>query len=304
MPAEKLLIFPLPHLAVTPEAFSFFCQFISHNYTCLSLKEATQRWSNGEVFNKPLMSITFDDGQLDNYVYGLPILEKFGLKATFFLTANNVDTGDLIWHDKLAYLLRGYCQKETWDSKFLEDTIGINIGDTTSIQAIIKISLNQLKKKPRHERLKIEEIIAGSVSSPRFPDYCGMMTWSQAKDLISKGHEIGCHTMTHDLLIKENTPNLHYEVHNAKELIEDKIDMPIRSFAYPNGDFDDRTIEAVKLAGFELAVTTKWGRNTRENNPFSLKRMELGLPKDLSWRGHYSSQLLSWRLSKLFNPKR
>ena len=103
--------------------------------------------------------------------------------------------------------------------------------------------------------------------------------------------------------MKENTPDLELEVLRAKEMIEGKLGTPTGSFAYPNGDHDDWSKAAVKSAGFEVAVSTNWGRNGRNQDLFALNRMGLCLDRDLSWRGGYSESLLFWRLSPLFRTK-
>jgi peptidoglycan/xylan/chitin deacetylase (PgdA/CDA1 family) len=41
--------------------------------------------------NRPVVSVTFDDGYADNYEYAFPVLQRYGARATFFLTAGFVD---------------------------------------------------------------------------------------------------------------------------------------------------------------------------------------------------------------------
>ncbi len=51
------------------------------------------------------ISLTFDDGYLENYVYTFPILRKFSFRATFFVITNKINTpGYMSWKqlDELA----------------------------------------------------------------------------------------------------------------------------------------------------------------------------------------------------------
>lgn len=66
-------------------------KYYSKNYNSVSLKEY---WEIKNGFRKPVKNpivITFDDGYLDNWIWAFPLLKKFGLKATIFVSPEFVD---------------------------------------------------------------------------------------------------------------------------------------------------------------------------------------------------------------------
>ena len=60
-----------------------------------------------------------------------------------------------------------------------------------------------------------------------------VMNYSQVKDLYERGHEIGCHTMTHANLSTLNNAQVRHELSMCKELLKEFN--PV-SFAYPYGE--------------------------------------------------------------------
>lgn len=72
-------------LCVTPATFEEHLKFIKNNYQPLPLSELSRRIvSNSLVGNE--ISITFDDGYQDNLKNALPLLEKYNIPATIFVT--------------------------------------------------------------------------------------------------------------------------------------------------------------------------------------------------------------------------
>jgi hypothetical protein len=51
------------------------------------------------------MVITIDDGYLDNYTIAYPILKKWKVPATVFITTNFVNKGEWLWAERLEYIL-------------------------------------------------------------------------------------------------------------------------------------------------------------------------------------------------------
>ena len=60
--------------------------------------------------SKPLVCITFDDGKKNNITHALPLLEKFGSSAIFFVTPDFMDTKDSMTKNDIRILAQsGMC---------------------------------------------------------------------------------------------------------------------------------------------------------------------------------------------------
>jgi hypothetical protein len=98
------------------------------------------------------------------------------------------------------------------------------------------------------------------------------MDWRELADLAAAGHEIGSHSMTHELLPQLDDNGLRYEVAQSREVIEKQIARPVQAFCYPNGEADDRVVRAVRAAGYCCAVTVQRGVNEHTCDDHRLRR--------------------------------
>ncbi len=82
-------------LTLSPERFREHLEYFRSNYTIISLKEL---WMimNGQSASvrKPLV-ITFDDGYSDNYTWAFPVLKKYEVKATIFVSPDFADDREI-----------------------------------------------------------------------------------------------------------------------------------------------------------------------------------------------------------------
>src|SRR5688572_3127789 len=68
--------YPYPMLAVTPEELGWFLDFFNEHFLCSTLAGAWHLFSLDVRPERPLLAITFDDAQLDNFVHARPALES------------------------------------------------------------------------------------------------------------------------------------------------------------------------------------------------------------------------------------
>jgi peptidoglycan/xylan/chitin deacetylase (PgdA/CDA1 family) len=76
-------------LAVSCKTFEKHMEYISKNHTPISLAELNKKLKDNTLTGKE-MCVTFDDGYKDNYINALPILEKYKVPATIFVTTSNI----------------------------------------------------------------------------------------------------------------------------------------------------------------------------------------------------------------------
>ncbi|PKG52032.1 MULTISPECIES: polysaccharide deacetylase family protein [Olleya] len=75
------------------------------------------------------------------------------------------------------------------------------------------------------------------------------MTWQQVNELIKEGHIIGAHTMDHlDLGMNMTNDQLQYQLGYCKTYIEEKTNNNCNMFAFPYGQEQHLTNEALELA--------------------------------------------------------
>lgn len=215
--------------------------------------------------------ITFDDGYADNAEVALPILQKHGIPATFFVSSGFLDGGRM-WNDTVIELIR----RAPGDMLDLA-RMGLGQFEIGTIpqrrQAINKV-LGELKYLHLDSRrLRVEEMCA---LIPVIPSSNLMMTSGQIRLLHSAGMEIGGHTVNHPILARLENDAACAEIANGKEVLEGIIQAPVRLFAYPNGkparDYLPDHVGMVKKLGFDAAVSTAHGAARAGSNLYQLPR--------------------------------
>ena len=101
----------------------------------------------------------------------------------------------------------------------------------------------------------------------------GHMDWEELKDLIRRGFEIGSHGWRHIPLTGLSEKELRQEFERSKEILENKLGVPIKSFSIPRGFFNGAMREIAHAAGYEFLFTSSFDTNAKGCDLFELKRM-------------------------------
>ncbi|VXC20619.1 polysaccharide deacetylase family protein [Massilia sp. 9I] len=262
-----------PLLAAEPDVatFSWQMEVLARCFHVLPLREALARLDAGQPLPARSVCITFDDGYRSIHDLALPVLRRFGLPATVFVTSGHVDKGNM-WNDRIIEAVQMLP-----DGPLDLRDLGLGAFSLRSLDdrmAAIGILTERSKYLPPPERSNVTERLAAMAGGSMTPEL--MLTRDMLLNLDRHGIEIGAHTVTHPILTSLDEASARSEIAGGKEDLEAILGKPVRLFAYPNGkvgmDFDQRHVAMVREAGFDAAFTTAVGAITPDQDRFQLPR--------------------------------
>src|SRR5262249_13299815 len=257
---------------ISARAFAEQTRYLTAHYTlvplsrlaeCLGKREAPQR----------LAAITIDDGYHDAYEIAFPMRRKQRGPATVFVVTEFVEGTAWLWTDKPRYLM-ALAAPQAFEIKIGVRKLTLKLTGEDSRAAAAHAVNAALKPLPEEARDAVIERLAFGLGVPlpsRPPAEYGAINWRQAREMAEAGIEIGSHTLTHPILTGLSDERLRDEVVQSRDRIQSAIGRKVETFCYPNGDYDLRAQCEVARAGYQLAVTTEVGLNSRRRDPMALR---------------------------------
>lgn len=247
------------------------------------------------------VAFSFDDGYADNVTRALPVLERFGAKASFYLAAGLMETRTAPWWDELAHAL----QHAT--TPVARVVLGgaehsLDVTAAPGRRAALRSLLPLLRVPPAEQRARL-----GSLRESlgiRGPAPCELAEWPLARRLAAAGMEIGAHTMTHPFLTLLPPGEQQREIAESASLAAARTGADVRGLAYPVGDHDGRTVEAARAAGLGYAVTTAAGDCVPGTEPFRLPRRALPEGASTGPDGRVSASMVRAEMKGAFDRLR
>lgn len=250
---------------ITPEEFQRHVEIVKENFYPLTLKALMEAFAVGEV-PKHAVVITFDDGYSDFGDVAFPILNRYKVPATLFVTTGFVN-GDLwLWPDQIKYALENTNIKKVFIDELSKE---VKVSDS------IKASWHQIADycMTINNNRKIEFIdkifSIFNVEKPNLPpDFYKPLSWAGIASMVNDGLDVGSHSYSHPIMSKLDESSLKNEIHYSRQQLIDNIGVVPSAFCYPNGlpgDYNSLVIDEVYKAGYEYAVTAFPGKFPLEN---------------------------------------
>lgn len=306
-----------PHiLCVTPDHFEAHLQVVRQCGQPVSLRQLVQSLRSGRLIERAIV-VTFDDGYADNLHYARPLLARYAVPATVFVSTAYIDHPREFWWDELERLVltpgtlpetvalqidgarhawrlgeRACYSEAEWRQR--QDWDLARPDDPTERHALFRGLYGVLHPLDNQQREAALDQLAALAQQPqRRRATHRMLTAREVVELAADGLvEIGAHTHTHPALAALPEEAQRAEISDSKTILEELLGAPVTSFAYPHGAASRATRQAVRDAGYRCACSNVRDNVWRGSDLFQLPRIRV---KD--WDGETFARWLDgwWR---------
>jgi peptidoglycan/xylan/chitin deacetylase (PgdA/CDA1 family) len=239
-------------LFLTSERFEEHLQYYKKYFNVVSLDEYYAGRFSNDKFN---ICLTFDDGLANNYHYVLPLLTKYHIPATFFVTAIRDAGFDILWNDMLS--IAGYYgpEKFTYKNQTYRKNRNNKYVDDKGVSYAEKLRSTGFNEKAA--LMSFLEQLTGFKANRQDDDYWLQMTRAQIKTMASSAYvTIGAHGYYHNDLARIYPANAAGEMTMCKEYLENITGKQISSFAFPYGSYNEQVLNDAKEAGYTQLLAT------------------------------------------------
>lgn len=251
--------------------------YLRREFSPIGMSQAISLLEQGRPLPDRAVSVTLDDGYLDNLEHALPVLERHGMPATLFMPTGGMNSAAPLWWDRVIHALASTRKSSVEASLIgLPKTARLSLAGWSRTKSVEKI-LATLWTQPLTQTLAIVDALETDLL-PTGCDPSGALRLNsnQLLEMHRRGIEIGAHTVRHPNLTLEPPAQVRWEMETSKMELESLCGTPVNGFAYPAGWMNDETISVAREAGFRYAVATTSGFSTPQRDLFKLSRV--GMP--------------------------
>ena len=192
----------------------------------------------GALPRNPVL-VTFDDGDRDNFDVTLPILQRHGVTAVFFIATAYVTGRHLFWWDRLTYLVT--CSRRARLALSYPRDLVLPLVTAGERAAAIGRVLRIVKTEVGLDLDRFLGAVAAAAgvvwteALERTLADAALMTWDQVRALRRAGMDVQSHTRTHRVLQTLAPAQLRDELCGSKADLERELDAPVVAISYPRG---------------------------------------------------------------------
>jgi peptidoglycan/xylan/chitin deacetylase (PgdA/CDA1 family) len=302
-------------LCVTPHHFAEHLDVLGRRARVLRLAELDCALRGGHIPHGSVV-VTLDDGYADNLLNAKPLLERHDVPVTVFATAGRLGSDQEFWWDELDRILLqpgslpcclelalgGHVHRWTLGAYAAYDDLAFSRArswdieqhdDPTTRQQLYRSLYHLLQPLPNAERqIALETLRRWAGAAPFGRPSHRMLTVCELSQLAAGGLlEVGAHTMNHPMLEVLPASVQWDEIQGSRTRLEDILDRPVDSFAYPHSSAPAQAVALVKEAGFGRACAGGTHAVSANVDPYQLPRLAVR-----DWDGERFARFLSFWL--------
>ncbi|HMY43715.1 MAG TPA: polysaccharide deacetylase family protein [Chitinophagales bacterium] len=247
--------------------------YFSRNFKIVPLQEIFNSY-DGEDSQIKQIAITFDDGYENNYINAFPILRKYNAPATIFVVTKSLENPEyILWYDLfdiikqkmgIEFFRNNSHLLPSEKSKLIDNAVEWN----TFRKAMKKLNVEEKEMILQRSNPKVSELLAKANT-----EYKNLLNINQMNEMIASGLiEIGSHTHQHPNLDEINIEVAKDEIIYSKKLLEQKLNYKIKSFAFPDGAYNEQIKHICINAGYKNLLAVDYKMTSDLDDKYILQR--------------------------------
>ena len=215
------------------------------------------------------VAVTFDDGYADNLHEALPLLERYEVPATIFLTTSALDSGREFWWDELEQVLLHEHGNPRWT---IEHAI-----PSDRHRAYHDLSLRLRVASPAVRDRAVRALAAQHGVRLQMRSTHRPLTREETRTLAASPLiSIGSHACSHVALSTLAPADQAREIDEARRTLEQLIRRAVTHLAYPYGgpaEVSRQVGQVAREAGITIGCTTEPGCVGPDTDPLHVPRL-------------------------------
>lgn len=267
------------------EVFEKQIKYLNKYYEVISIEEFEKRFLTNSFTNNEVV-LTFDDGYANNLYVVEPILNKYNLPYTVFISTEHIATGQYYPTSVNRIIVKGSGLKKI---SLPSQNISFSIETENDINNTVDSISNLLKTLTLKRVREITNDLINNVSKDKWLElqekYNSVrpMNWDEVIELSNRknvtiGSHCKYHICCHD---NQDLEEIERQILESKQIIEDKLKIECNYFAYPNGDYTNSSNAIVRQAGYKMGFSIQKELSINNNNDLAVIP-RIGVPQGIN----------------------
>ena len=231
---------PLSHIehlypSIPVNRFENDLLFLKKNYALVSYQQLHQYVNRGKPLPPRALHLSFDDGYAECFTLVRPLLLKYGIPCTFFITSDLIDNRRMFYRNKVSLCIqRGALL-------FRDDQAGSQV--LTSFHQQLDRSVRSFADfvawiKPLVQADEVKIDLACEILGVDVDDYLASqapyLNSAQIQQLFRDGFTIGSHTRSHPKLVQLSPIEMEAEIVASTRIVAEITGAATVPFSFPN----------------------------------------------------------------------
>lgn len=274
---------------MSPDAFAKQVDDLCRRFEPLAWSDLSRGMVDRETLPNLSFHLTFDDGLADHVRNVLPILDRRGLKGTFFVPGSILVHPGMLPAHAIHVLLAALGDAALLGG--VRDALahkgvsheGITAGIERHAQrmyhyetperAILKYVLT-VHLPPAIRNEVIRALFFEHIGDPKTWGRRWYLTVDELRSMRQAGHTIGGHGYHHEPFARMSSAEKQRDMALCAEVLDAFLDNEARPFSYPYGSVDEETCRLCRAFGFTFAFTTESSWSTPDHGAMRLPRVD------------------------------